>query len=106
VTHVWEVREAGVEAWVFDPARHGLAAGLEGLEGGTPRENAHRIERLLEGHGAPGLRAAVLLNAAAAVYVAEDGGDWDGAVARAARALDGGDARAKLEELRRVSTSG
>ena len=106
VTHVWEVREAGVEAWVFDPARHGLEAGLDGLEGGTPPENARRIERLLEGHGAPGLRAAVLLNAAAAVYVAEDGGDWEGAVARAAGALDGGAARAKLEELRRVSTSG
>lgn len=106
VTRVWEVREAGVEAWEFDPARHGLEAGLDGLEGGTPVENAHRIERLLEGHGPPGLRAAVLLNAAAAVYVAEDGGDWDAAVARAARALDRGDARAKLEELRRVSTSG
>lgn len=106
VTRVWEVREAGVAAWVFDPARHGLAAGLDGLEGGTPPENARRIERLLEGHGAPGLRAAVLLNAAAAVYVAEDGGDWDDAVARASRALDRGDARAKLEELRRVSTSG
>ena len=105
-TRVWEVRATGVAAWTFDPARHGLAAHLDGLEGGTPDENASRIERLFDGQGAAGLRAAVLLNAAAAAYVAEDGGDWDEAVERVTRALDGGAARAKLEELRRVSTSG
>ncbi|HSE27015.1 MAG TPA: anthranilate phosphoribosyltransferase [Gemmatimonadales bacterium] len=106
MTRVWEVREDGVEAWEFDPSRHGLDAGLDGLEGGTPGENARRIERLFEGRGQPALRAAVLLNAAAAVYVAEDGGDWDDAVGRVARALDEGHARGKLEELRRLSTSG
>ncbi len=106
LTRVWEVREAGVAAWAFDPARHGLEAGLDGLEGGAPEENARRIERLLEGDGTPSLRAAVLLNAAAAVYVSEHGGDWGDAVDRAAHALDGGHARVKLEELRAVSTSG
>ncbi len=105
-TRVWEVREAGVTAWTFEPGRHGLAAGLEGLEPGDPAHNAARIERLFDGDGPPGLRAAVLLNAAAAVYVAEDGGDWEAAVRRVTCALDGKAARAKLEELRRVSTSG
>lgn len=105
-TLVWEVREEGVRHWRLDPADFGLDAGLEGLEGGEPAENAKRIERLFAGEGSPALRAAVVLNAAAALYVAADGGDWEVAVGRAAEALAGGNALAKLEELRRVSTSG
>jgi anthranilate phosphoribosyltransferase len=105
-TLVWEVREDAVRQWRLDPARFGLAAGLEGLEGGEPADNARRIELLFGGEGSPALRAAVVLNAAAALYVAVDGGDLGGAVERAAGALDGGGALAKLGELRRFSTSG
>ena len=105
-TLVWEVRDGRVTAGRFDPTPHGLAEGLEGLEGGVPAENARRIEALFGGRGAPGLRAAVLLNAAAAVYVSEEGAGWEVALGRAATALDSGAAGAKLEELRRLSTSG
>ena len=58
------------------PARYGLDCDdLDGLAGGEPAENAQRIERLLAGeNGCAAVRCAVLLNAAAALYVS--GGGW------------------------------
>lgn len=70
-TEVWEVREGDVASWVLDPADYGLGwDGLDELAGGEPAENAVRIERLLSGAGEDeGGRRAVILNAAAAIYV-------------------------------------
>ncbi|HUF36070.1 MAG TPA: anthranilate phosphoribosyltransferase [Gemmatimonadales bacterium] len=101
-TAVWEVREGTVERWTLDPADYGLdCEDLEGLAGGEPAENAARIEALLSGDGGRAARCAVLLNAAAALYVA--GNDWSvgQAAERARAALEGGAARAALERLRR-----
>ena len=70
-TSVWEVRHGGVREWHLDPARFGLAASsLDGLAGGSPVENAAVIQRLLDGEAMPAaVASAVLLNAAAAIYV-------------------------------------
>jgi anthranilate phosphoribosyltransferase len=102
-TLVWEIRGASVSEWTLDPATHGLAvADLAALSGGEPAENAHRIEALLA--GAPDLagRAAVLINAAAAIYVSEEGPAFGDAVVRAREALDGGAGREALERLKRA----
>src|SRR3989454_12797366 len=67
--------------WQLDPARYQLAiADVAMLAGEEPPANARRIERLLADGGsrddAPG-RAAVLLNAGAAVYVAGLAASYD-----------------------------
>lgn len=108
-TGVWEVRGSAVSTWELDPERLGLAAGdAAALRGGEPPDNARRVERILDGTGDdPGGRAAVLLNAAAAIWVAGVAASLDDAVERARAAIESGAARAALERLRRngVSTS-
>jgi len=84
---------------------------LEGLEGGEPAENAARIETLLRTGTGGAARTAVLLNAAAALYVSGGGWSFAEAVRRATAALDSGAGAAALDRLRAaapraVSTSG
>ncbi|HYC31110.1 MAG TPA: anthranilate phosphoribosyltransferase [Gemmatimonadales bacterium] len=103
-TGVWEVREGRVQRWAIDPGIFGLACDdLGDLAGGEPADNAARIEALLDGRSAPAVRCAVLLNAAAALYVSGNGWNMREAVARAAESLEGGDARRALERLRRAA---
>jgi anthranilate phosphoribosyltransferase len=111
-TLAWEVTPSGIGEWTLDPAEHGLAHdSLAGLEGGEPAENAGRLEAVLEGREGGVARDALLLNAAAALYVAGRGGSFGDAAAAARASLAGGAAREALERLRaaaprRVSTSG
>jgi len=108
VTDVWEVRDGTVTRWEIDPGIYGHAiADLSVLSGGEPSENAARIERLLGGKvdGDPGGRAAVLLNAGAAIYVAGLVATYAEGVTRAAAALASGAGLAALQRLRRASTS-
>jgi anthranilate phosphoribosyltransferase len=111
-THVWEVRDGAVRRWRVQPERYRLACDqLEHLAGGEPTENAERIERLLAGDGTSAVRCAVLLNAAAALYVAGAAETFGRAAELAEAALRDGAAHAALERLRRaapraVSTSG
>ncbi len=110
-TQVWEVRGAAVSTWTLDPAEFGLAVGEpDSIAGGTPEENAARAERLLASPDSdPVGKAAVLLNAGAAVYVGGIGDSVGAGIAVARAALESGRARAVLEGLRRAggaSTSG
>ncbi|HEX6669285.1 MAG TPA: anthranilate phosphoribosyltransferase [Gemmatimonadales bacterium] len=102
-TLVWEVCDGAVAEWDIDPSSYGLACeDLDGLAGGEPAENARRIERLLAGEeGEPAVRCAVLLNAAAGLYVSGGGLTFEEAVERAADALESGAAAMALERLRR-----
>jgi anthranilate phosphoribosyltransferase len=108
-TRVIEVRgSAGdelVREWTIDPASFGLATVSVGeLAGGSPAENAAVITDVLAGRGTPGARAAVLLNAAAALYVGGLAASYGDGIAAAARALDRGDGMRALDRLRRVYT--
>ena len=107
-TAVWEVRGGVVTSWRLDPARYGLAiADVAALRGGKPGVNAQRVEGLLRNEpGDPAGAAAVLLNAAAAIYVAGLARTYDDGLARAREALGSGSARRALERLRAASTSG
>ncbi|PYP20928.1 MAG: anthranilate phosphoribosyltransferase [Gemmatimonadetes bacterium] len=107
-TAVWEVRGGAVTSWRLDPARYGLAiADVAALRGGKPGVNAQRVEGLLRNEpGDPAGAAAVLLNAAAAIYVAGLARTYDDGLARAREALGSGSARRALERLRAASTSG
>ena len=107
-TAVWEVRGGAVTSWRLDPARYGLAiADVAALRGGKPGVNAERVEGLLRNEpGDSAGAAAVLLNAAAAIYVAGLARTYDDGLARAREALGSGSARRALERLRAASTSG
>ena len=101
-TRVVEVREGSGREWSIEPARYGLRATPEELAGGDPAENARIILELLGGGGSPGARAAVVLNAAAALYVSGPTIEFDEAVERAGAALDAGEGMRALERLRRA----
>ena len=104
-TMVWEVCDGAVAEWAIEPERYGLACDdLDGLAGGEPRENAERIERLLAGDdGVPAVRCAVLLNAAAGLYVSGAGLSFEEAAERARAVLASGAAAETLERLRRTA---
>lgn len=77
-------------------------ARLEEIRGGPPAQNARVAEEVLSGKPGP-VRDAVLLNAAAALYVAGAAGDIDAGLALARRALDQGKAREVLEKVKRIT---
>jgi anthranilate phosphoribosyltransferase len=100
-TEVMEVREGTVRAWTIRPEAHGLRCpDARDLAGGGPADNARIVLEVLGGAGSEGARAAVLLNAAAAVYVAGLAPDYATAVDVAREALAAGKGMAALERLR------
>jgi anthranilate phosphoribosyltransferase len=70
------------------------------LTGGTPRENAGIITAVLRGEGNRGATDAVVLNAAAAIYVSGRVDSFREAVDAARDALGSGAGLAALERLR------
>ena len=77
-------------------------AQLQQLAGGSPAENARIAMQVLEGAAGP-VRDAVLLNAAAALYLAGAAGDMEEGFPLAAEAIDRGRARAVLEKVRKLT---
>jgi anthranilate phosphoribosyltransferase len=103
-TSVWEVRDGRSETWVLNPAEFGLQCDdLDGLAGGDPSENAARIEQLLAGKGSEALRCAVLLNAAAALYVSGRGWSFREAADRAKNSWSSGAGAGVLARLREAA---
>ncbi len=82
-------------------ARHGLAA----IMGGDAAHNAAALQALLAGGGDAAYRDIVLINAAAALMVADAVSDIKEGVARAAEVLASGAAHAKLTDLIAASNS-
>ena len=77
---------------------------FEAILGGTPAENATAFGALLD--GAPGAyRDAVLLNAAAALVVADKAADLKQGVEMARHSIDSGAAKAKLHALAAATTA-
>ncbi len=104
-THVAELNDGRVTEFSVHPADAGLPAHpLTAILGGTPVENGRALRALLAGEPSP-YRDAVLLNAAAALVIAEKAADLREGVARAAESIDSGDARQKAEGLARVTAA-
>ena len=101
-THVVEIRDGALREWTIDPARYGFAAGdASELVGGPPTQNAAAVLAALEGSAPPTAMAAVVLNAAAALYVAPDGPTEFGDAIQMARAgLGDGAGLSALARLR------
>ena len=103
-THVIEVRGGRTVSWTIDPAEHGIPdVSFADLHGGDPAHNAALIEHVLEGSGSAGARSAVLLNAAAALYVSRDDGSFADAVDRTRQAMADRVGLAALRRLRAAS---
>ena len=92
--------------WTIDPAKYGFAdIDRADLDGGPPAENAAIIERVLTGNGPRGASAAVVLNAAAAIYVSGAVKSFGEAVEAATEAVSSGAGVVALERLRASSKS-
>jgi anthranilate phosphoribosyltransferase len=106
-TQVAELREDGtIQEGMITPGQLGFSAiSAESLAGGTPEENATVVTRVLKGEEEGGARAAVVLNAAGALYVSGRGETLPEAMALAAESLDSGAGYAKLEELKEATNA-
>jgi anthranilate phosphoribosyltransferase len=102
LTHVVEIHDGAVREWNIEPSRFGFATGVaEELAGGSPSENAAAVLAALDGAAPPTAIAAVVLNAAAALYVAPDGPtEYGDAIAMARQGLADGAGLRALERLR------
>ena len=100
---VVELRHGEVHTFELQPASLGLAAPMPGaLDGGDAAANADVVERVLAGE-AGAARDIAVLNAAAALVVADLADDLAAGVALAAAAIDDGRAATVLERWRTVS---
>ena len=99
-TQVVELAHGQFREFTITPEDAGLTrAPPEAIKGGEPAENAAALQALLA--GAPGAyRDIVLLNAAAALVVADQATDLKAGVAKAARAVDTGAATLVLSRLK------
>ena len=104
-TEVAEWRDGGVRLFTITPEAVGLPrAELAQLKGGSPTENAAALRGLLAGETGP-YRDIVLLNAAAALLVADKVETLSEGVALAAASIDDGRATAALDTLVAVTNS-
>lgn len=107
ITRVVEIRNGQTAEWTIDPSAYGLAASDPAdLAGGDPAENARIITGILLGGGTEAGKAAVILNAAAAIYVSGRVDDFAEGISAARRALEQRQGMAALERLRAAYSTG
>jgi anthranilate phosphoribosyltransferase len=101
-----EVRAGNVRTFTVTAADFGLTEGApEALRGGTAEKNAEILRGLLAGHEGAS-RETVLMNSAAALYVAGRVQNFRSGVGLAAASIDGGGARESLLRLISISRTG
>lgn len=102
-TKVSECRDGSVSTFYVHPSDFGLSkAPPAALKGGDAATNARMVRAVLQGEGGP-LRDVVLLNAAAALFIAGRVASVREGLVRAGAAIDSGDAIKTLEALVRLS---
>ena len=104
-TAVCEIDNGTFKNYVITPEDFGLVrCTKEDLVGGTPQENAEITRAILNGKKGP-KRNAVLLNAAAALYVAGKADSMADGVKLAEKVIDTGLAKAQLERFIKLSNA-
>lgn len=102
-TKAVELEEGGVREWEIDPRKLGLElCKPKDLQGRDAEYNAMMLKGLLEGFESP-FRTAVLLNAAAAFYVAGRAANLEEGLAVGEHSLDQGRAFEVLKNVIRIS---
>ena len=98
-TSVCELRDGRLKCYEIDPEDFGMErCSKEDLVGGNPRENAEITLSILNGQKGP-KRNAVVLNSAAALYVAGKADSIEGGVRLASKIIDSGRAKKQLEKF-------
>ena len=106
LTHITQVRDFGIRNFEITPADADVPlASLKEIQGGDAKVNAAAIRRLLDGEKGP-YRDIVLINAGAALVVADKAKTLKDGVKLAAASIDSGAARDKLAQLVRVTHGG
>jgi anthranilate phosphoribosyltransferase len=106
-THVIEVRDGKTSEWTIDPKEFGYEGfSAEDLAGGDSADNARIVTETLmsksSNAGSDAARAAVVMNAAAAIYVSGKAPTYADGMSLAQKALESGAGLAALERLRRA----
>ncbi|HRF09738.1 MAG TPA: anthranilate phosphoribosyltransferase [Xanthobacteraceae bacterium] len=103
VTHVAELSGGKVRMFDISPDDAGLKSSKPGeLKGGEAIYNAEALRAVLDGQMGP-FREVAVFNAAAALLVAGKADDLKAAAALAAKSIESGAAKARLEKLVAVS---
>jgi anthranilate phosphoribosyltransferase len=104
-THVVALENSTVRRFTVTPDEVGLpTAKLADLKGGDPAHNAAQLRAVLEG-ARTAYRDVSVLNAAAALVVADEAANLRDGIDRASRALDSGAAKATLDRLVQASNA-
>ncbi len=102
-TFACEFHEGKYHTYTITPEDFGLTScKKEDLIGGSPEQNAEITLSILKGEKGP-KRNAVLLNAGAALYIAEKADTLANGIKLAGELIDKGSALAKLEEFKAMS---
>jgi anthranilate phosphoribosyltransferase len=100
-THVIEVVDGATKRWTIHPEEHGFTKiSRDDLAGSEPAENARIIVEILNGGGPAGARAAIILNAGAAIYVSGRVKSYAEGVTAATKSIDSGEANTVLARLK------
>lgn len=103
---VAELKDGRVTTFEVSPEDAGLPRATPAqLKGGDPTTNANAVRAMLAGEKGP-YRDIVLYNAAAALVVADKAGTLEDGAEIAAEAIDSGKAKAALDSMVAITTSG
>jgi anthranilate phosphoribosyltransferase len=103
-TTVFQVEDGRVQKGQWSPNDFGVPqAAIDDLKGGDPETNAQIIRSLLDGEPGP-RRDIVVVNAAAALVLAQKAPDVKTALVMAAESIDTGSARNKLHQLTELTS--
>ncbi|MBN7772884.1 anthranilate phosphoribosyltransferase [Clostridium aminobutyricum] len=104
-TTVCEIKDGELHSYKIVPEDFGLRRCSKGdLVGGMPEENAGITRRILDGEQGP-KRDAVLINSAAALYIAKKVDSIQEGIRLAEEIIDSGKAKEQLEQFVRMSNS-
>lgn len=104
-TRITEVRNQALETYCIEPEMFGIRrAALNGVRGGSPRENAQITLRILGGEPGAGHDIAVL-NTAGALVAGGRASDFTGGIGLAREAVYSGEAMHKLRLLQEYTKS-
>ena len=102
-SQVSELKDGEVTTYEIAPEEFGMERGAaDSLKGGDANQNAQLLLEVLDGADGP-RRDIVLLNAAAAITAGDAAAGLAAGVERARESLESGNAKAALENLKRVS---
>ena len=106
LTDIVEVKKGSINRFTLDPRDYGFKLHpFTELIGSNPAYNATQLESLLKGKPG-GYRDSVILNSAAAIYIAGAAQDLHEGILLATKSIDEGKALRKLNELRQFTCEG